>query len=258
MSFAPPGYSAARIGQARVIARSDVLSFVRDAITSGETLYEYAASQPHAEAISGRQTVYAIPGPNTHRWILRHLSHGGWLASLTRDRFLRVGLPRPFNELRVAWQLREIGIPTPEVVAAAIYTDGIVYRGDIARQEVSPARDLANCLFSKPDLTGAERTATLAAAGRLVRRLHRAGVIHPDLNLRNILIESVSGSALAYILDVEKCRTVAQVPRWRRREMLQRLKRSARKFERREGRQITDEEWRRFHSAYADPDDGDE
>lgn len=258
MSLAPPGYAAERIGQARLIARSDVLAFVREAIAAGDTLYEYAASQPEAEAISGRQTAYAIPGPNAHRWVLRHLSHGGWLAPLTRDRFLRVGPPRPFNELRVAWQLREIGIPTPEVVAAVVYTDGIVYRGDVARQEVSPARDLASCLFAEPALIGAERLATLAAAGRLVRRLHSAGVIHPDLNLRNILIEGAGESPLAYILDVEKCRTVARVPRWRKREMLGRLRRSARKFERRDGGRVTQEEWRRFHSAYADADDGDE
>lgn len=257
MSLAPPGYKERRIAGAHVIVRSDALGFVEEALAASGTLYDYAAARPEADTLAGRQTIYVIRGPDTQRWILRHLSHGGRLAPITRDRFLRIGLPRPFNELRVAWQLREIGIPTPEVVAAAVYDERFVYRGDVAREEISPARDLASSLFGDPALNPVDRKAVLAAAGRLLGRLHGAGVIHPDLNLRNILIERSHEAARAFILDVEKCRIAAQVPRWRRRAMLIRLKRSARKFEENSGREVSDQEWKIFHSAYAEPLGGD-
>ena len=246
----PYGYVREQFERAHVIGRDDSLAFFREAIAAAGTMYDYAARHPDAEAIHGRQTVYLIPGPRGGRWVVRHLSHGGALAPLTGDRFLRFGTPRPFNELRLSVTLRERGIPTPAVAAAVVYPCGLIYRGEVARDEVTHARDLAACLFGETRLDAQRRLAALVAAGRLVRSLHDAGIIHPDLNLRNLLIQQRESTPRAYILDIEKCRDVSHVSGSQRQRMLDRLRRSARRFEERTGTRLTDDEWAALSEAY--------
>lgn len=245
-----------RIGDARVLVQDAVSEYVREAITAAGSLYAFAARREDAETIMGRGTIYVIPGPGQGRWVIRHLSHGGLLAPLTGDLFPAFGVERPFNEFRIAQRLREMGVATPEVVAAAVYPSGPMYRGEVARVEIADARDLADSLFGAPTLDRRTRLDILAAAGRLLRSMHRAGLIHPDLNLRNILIELGGGRPVAHIIDLEKCRLVPHAPqRWVRR-MMRRLRRSVRKFEALTGRSIGDPEWHAFQRAYAGGEDG--
>ena len=239
-----------RIGGARVIAEPAVLEFVRTAITSSGSLYAYAAARDEAEPMKGRGTLYVISGPDSNRWVVRHLSHGGLLAPLTGDLFFPFGLERPYNELRVAKRLREVGVPTPEVLAAVVYPSGLMYRGDVARLEIPEARDLADCLFGQPDLDPAARSDILRAAGGTLGSAWRAGLIHPDLNLRNILVQFRDAEPKAFIIDLEKCRLVLQVPQTRLQRMIARLERSARKFEAQTGRRISDSEWDALREGY--------
>ena len=95
-----------------------------------------------------------------------------------------------------------------------------------------------------------QRAAALAAAGRLIGELHREGVHHPDLNLKNILIRAPTDQPSAYILDIEKCELVSSLSGPQRESMLARFSRSAHKFERREGRRISADEWKIFRAAY--------
>ncbi|KPK75509.1 MAG: hypothetical protein AMS25_18220 [Gemmatimonas sp. SM23_52] len=246
-----PGYRRERIGKAQVVAREEALPFVHAAIEAAGTLYAYAAARPEAEAIAGRGTVYVIPGPGSNRWVVRQLTHGGLLAPLTRDLFLRVGIPRPFNELYLALKLQDHGIATPGIDAAVVYPSGPLYRGEVARDEVPDALDLAACLFGET-CDARQRLAALGVSARLLGSLHRAGVIHPDLNLRNVLIQWGEETPRAYILDLEKCRTVPQISPRRQNAMLRRFRRSARRFEERTGKQLTSVEWDQFHVAYAE------
>ena len=255
MSAVGPGYSELRIGDAHAIVREGALAFVSRAVETHGSLYDYAARRPDARALKGRGTLYLIPGPGEGRWVVRRLLHGGLLAPLTGERFLRTGLPRPFNELDLSERLRERQIPTPRVTAAVVYNAGIVYRGEVARDEITGARDLGDLLFGSeaPELA---RLQALAAAGRLLRSLHEAGLIHPDLNLKNILIGADERSPRAYILDLEKCRIVASVSTSKRRRMLARFRRSARQLERRSGRAVAIAEWEAFSAAYEEADRG--
>jgi hypothetical protein len=179
-SALPPGYRQARIGSAHVIAGDAALPYVEAAVSQAVTVYDYAARHPESEAIQGRATVFVVPGPGGEPWLVRRLTHGGLLAPLTRDRFLRWGRPRPFNELWLSHRFREAGIATPQVVAAAIYTSGPVYRGEVAREYIADADDLAACLFARDGFRDERRREAMAAAGRLLRSLFEAGVVHRD------------------------------------------------------------------------------
>jgi 3-deoxy-D-manno-octulosonic acid kinase len=244
------GYARGGVGATTLIARSDLVERLESLIRRWGSLYEWAAAHARANAIRGRDTLYIVPGPDDVPWVVRRLTHGGLLAPLTGRRFLRVGLPRPFNELRVAERLRELGVPTPAVLAAVIYRSGPFYRGEVARRALENATDLAGCLFGE-GLDVARRLEAMEAAGGLVGRMHRVGLVHPDLNLRNILIEWTVTKPTAHILDLEKCR-FARLGPLRRRRMLARLQRSARRFEEESGDTISAEGWKRFRKAYSE------
>jgi tRNA A-37 threonylcarbamoyl transferase component Bud32 len=116
------------------------------------------------------------------RVVVRHSRHGGLLAPITRDLFLTP--TRAPHELSVSLQLRTAGVPTPEVVAYATYAviPGIE-RADVITREI-PGRELMS-----PE--GAEA---------LIAAMSRAGAVHPDLNMRNVLVEGTT----AYVLDVDR------------------------------------------------------
>ncbi len=247
-----PGYARASVGRADITASVDALAFVCEAIADRGSLYNYAASRPGAETLRGRGTLYVVPGPHERRWLVRRLTHGGLLAPISGDRFLLTGTPRPLNELRLSWELRELGVRTPRVQAAIVYRSAFFYRGEIAREHIDQAVDLAALLFADIDRPSIERQAALDAAGRLLGRLHQVGLVHPDLNLRNILIETADAGLHAHILDLEKCRRVERVTADQRRRMLGRLRRSARRFEGRGGAAISASEWEVFDAAYAE------
>ncbi|HEU4557334.1 MAG TPA: lipopolysaccharide kinase InaA family protein, partial [Longimicrobium sp.] len=109
---------------------------------------------------------------------------------------------------------------------------------------VPGARDLAAWLA---DGGGEERRrAVLAGAGRQVGLMHAAGVAHPDVNLRNLL---VAADDEVYLIDFDKAQvTPDPVSRGRRERDLRRLARSARKLE----ANLTPADWAAFREGYGD------
>jgi 3-deoxy-D-manno-octulosonic acid kinase len=234
------------------MARERDFALAEEMIVSSGSLYEFAANAPGARAIAGRGTLYSVATRSGERWLVRRVRHGGLLAPLTGARFWRFGVPRPFNELCLAQELTRMGIPTPEVAAAAVYRSGPYYRGEIARVELPSADDLAACLFGPAKRELAEPEELMRATGRLVAALHTAGLYHPDLNLRNVLIEHQAGAPRAHIIDLEKCALRTQLSARLRQRMLDRLRRSARRFEGRLQRTIEPAAWAAFQAAYAE------
>lgn len=227
------------------------------------TLIEAAESHPSVVRLEGRGRVALVPGPEgwaAERWVVRHYHRGGAVAGVLGDRYLRVGTPRPFREVRLLEAVRSRGVPAPEPVGAAVHGTGPFYRGDLVTRWVPDSLDLATTLFSPAGGGASDGAAAMRSAGRLVHRLHRRGVEHRDLNLKNILLTPVAGGAgeaggaaesgqtagggeagepTALILDLDRARLHAdRVPPSRAVAMIARFWRSARKWERRTGREL--------------------
>jgi RIO-like serine/threonine protein kinase len=160
---------------------SSFVAAVDAVLVSGQTLYSWASRENGARPLRGRGVSYAVVLGDT-RVVVRHSRHGGLLAPLTRDLFLAP--TRAPHELDVALRLRAAGVPTPEVVAYATYAvlPG-VWRADVVTREI----------------TGQELTSPEGAEG-LIAAMGRAGAVHPDLNMRNVMVEG----ATAYVLDVDR------------------------------------------------------
>lgn len=245
----PDGYVRFQSGRARVVALASLADAIAEAMAD-DTLYDYARRHPQARSFLGRAVSYAVPLPgNVARVVVRHTRHGGLLAAITGDRFL---IPRAPRELAAVTRLRAAGVRTPEIIAFATYpAGGIFSRTDVATREVTPARDLGMLLLAPqpPDV----RADALAATAELLRQLAAAGVRHPDLNVKNVLISPAGsgGRALAWALDVDTVRFRTPGDAAVATANVERLTRSLAKWRRLYGLPISDDEMATLRAAAA-------
>ena len=213
---------------------------VRTALEAG-TLYDYAARHQASRSFSGRGIAYAAPLPNGEPVVVRHNRHGGLLASLTGDRF--VAPTRAPYELEVALRLEAAAVPTPTILAYAIYPAGLLFRrSDVASREIPASSDLAAVLTTG---SSTERRAALESAATLIGLLSASGGRHHDLNLKNILVAAESDrrdAPVAYVLDVDRVEFGRPGDSRVTERNLDRFMRSARKWRELQGARIEEAE----------------
>ena len=227
----PDGYAHQRIGRTELVVRVDAMEPIARVLAAAAPsdeapLAAWAARQPARRELQGRGAVHAVALPDGRRVVVRHVRHGGLLAGLTGDRF---ALPtRAPAELRAAVRLAAAGVPTPTVVAYALYPAGpLLRRVDVVTDEIPGGLDLPAALAAWPQLAPALVDATAA----LLVVLARAGARHPDLNVKNVLLTPPDGATppLAHVLDVDRVVFEADAAAVRRAN-LWRLLRSVRKL----------------------------
>lgn len=200
---APPGYTRTQVGDATVVARNDAVDGVCEAFKGVRTLHCWAATLPGARAYQGRATAWGarLPG-TTLDVVVRHSRHGGLLAPITGDRF-RWPSRAPW-ELEASLRLLAAGVPTPALVAYALYPAGLGFcRADVATLRLPEGQDFP-ALWRAAD--AGTREDALAATAALVRLLARADALHEDLNVKNVYLAQTSGGLTAYALDVDRVR----------------------------------------------------
>lgn len=238
----PPEYDAWSLGAGGAVARRDVAGAVRSALATHASLYAWAAAQPGRIAFTGRGETYGVVLGGVGA-VVRHARRGGVMGPLLGDRY--VGTPRFFREIAWSRRLAGAGIPTPAFLAGVWHRSRGVHRADVATARVAGS-DLAAILFGDAPPAGAARGAILRAVGRLVRRLHAAGVVHPDLQLRNVLVAGERPEA--WLLDVDSCREAAGDGA--RQRNLRRFYRSWEKWNRLRGPRLTAGDREAFEAGY--------
>jgi 3-deoxy-D-manno-octulosonic acid kinase len=179
----------------------------------------WAARGELIEVTGGRGSAWFISGDG--RWVLRHYRRGGWIARLSRDRYLWAGETRvrAFAEYRVLAELVRGGLPVPNPVAARYRRSGPFYRCDLITQRIAGARPLSSVLSLGP-----VNEDTWREVGAAVARLHAAGADHADLNAHNILV-GIDGAVSVIDFDRGMLRTPGESGAWAARN-LSRLHRS--------------------------------
>lgn len=132
--------------------------------------------------------------------VLRRYLRGGWAARFSRDRYVFTGFgrSRPLREARMLARLAQIGLPVPEPLAALCERNGLHYRGALLTRRIEAARPLADLLPA-----GEPGPAVWGRVGEVVRRLHDAGVVHADLNARNVLVDD---GGEVWLIDFDRAR----------------------------------------------------
>ena len=86
--------------------------------------------------------------------------------------------------------------------------------------------------------------AALTAAGSLMKKMASAGVGHPDVNAKNVLIHGDPEAPAAMLLDLDRCVISEPPPGAPLTPMYRRLERSLAKWEGRTGIKLSEEELR--------------
>lgn len=107
-----------------------------------------------------------------------------------------------------------------------------MYRGVLAIEEIPEASDGLELLKRARDLSELQRTqlykSILPKAGRLVALCHNNGLVHTDLNIKNIMVCPEPFSL--HVIDLDRCRIEKKpLSDSQRRSQLERLFRSLKK-----------------------------
>ena len=175
---------------------------------------------------SGRGATAIVDGGHGARWRLKAMRRGGRLAAIWRDRYPSVR--RLVATLSASAEARQRGVPTAQPIALIVEVGphGLA-RGAMAFAEIEGSEDLARRVVRKT-ATRADLVATIGA----VRAMHDRGVVHPDLNLGNILLRPRAGDAPeVFLVDFDRATfTPGPLPFAPRQAALRRLERSCAKL----------------------------
>lgn len=176
----------------------------------------------------GREPHPLIRLPNGERVLVRSYRRGGLLRHLNRKYYFRG--QRALEELRATIRADAAGGRVPEVIAAAERRSGLAYTATLTTRWIEGAVVGVTWLRTA---AAAERAALLSELGRQIALIHTAGISHPDLTLRNLLVVDKPGQPEpeVYLLDFDRARlSDGPVPPARRARDLLRLGRFARKL----------------------------
>jgi len=206
----PDGFRHVQEGHAFAIVRDE----------GGEKIAEALLHHAGCETLSatGRGTVFRFAWKEGCNGILRRHKRGGLMRFLSRDRYLFVN--RPLEEFKIHVCVLERGVPAPGVLGVCWWRRGLCYSGALATKEL-PGVDLDTWLREEGADSGAVKP-VLRACGERIRAMHDAGVVHRDLQVKNLF---VSGDTI-FLLDFDRARVGTCVGNWRRMCSLLRLRRS--------------------------------
>jgi hypothetical protein len=222
----PPGFKKVVDERgARLIVRQD------QELSISISMCRDSSAQEEPSRFVGREKLRSFRLGNGETALIRTYRHGGVFGPITGCMFF-TWPPRPFRELGITEELHRRGLPTVEVYGACVEPIwGPLYRGWLITRELKGARDLW-LAFQSGFVREVGVGVVLRAVAKSLRSLHREGVYHRDLNLKNILICADSRDVQGYIIDFDKAKLfLGGLPRELAKRNLDRLLRSIRKYD---------------------------
>jgi 3-deoxy-D-manno-octulosonic acid kinase len=206
---------------------------------------EHWRAQGSLQEVAGGRASIAVINAAEQRWVLRHYRRGGFIAGLSRDRYIFLGedRTRSFAEWRLLAELRRRGLPVPAPVAARYVAGVLTYTADLITEHLPDCRTLADAI------TGTQLPREQwSAIGRTIAAFHREGVHHADLNAHNILLEHAVAPRV-YLLDFDRGQ-IRTRGSWEP-EVLARLRRSLEKIRsQRRNVAFAEEQWAWLIAGY--------
>jgi hypothetical protein len=216
----------------------------------------------HGRASGGRGAIARVASGAGPALLLKKYRHGGVLRAVLPDLF--VGSGRMLGDLAASERARGHGVPCAAVAGLVLVRGGgPLWSGYLLTEEIADAVTLDRALGSfqegsgEPLGTGGASVGRSSAkarhlaeiAVRTVRRLHDAGVLHRDLNLRNLLVRGEE----VFVIDLDGARIAESPTAAQRFANLSRLDRSYVKIFREIG-PLTHEDRRAILDLYCEGD----
>ncbi|MDY0268752.1 lipopolysaccharide kinase InaA family protein [Trichloromonas sp.] len=118
---------------------------------------------------------------------------------------------RALKSWRAGWQFLELGVPTPKPLACLEERRfRLLGRSYVLFEQIDNAVSL---LDAWPTFTGERRRNMLGKLGGLIGRMHRLGLVHGDLNWRNILVRQRLSGTEAFLVDLDGSRFLGKMNR---------------------------------------------
>jgi hypothetical protein len=202
VSAVPSGFVVIREGPRSIYVDA---SLEQDARTRG--LFDWAAWEralASGTQASGRGASAVVAGPEGTRWRLKWMRRGGRFARLRNDRYRSAS--RLTDALAVSVEALARGVATARPVMLLLERDAWWgTRGSMAFVEIERAHDLAS-IARDGQLTLDDLIGAIGA----VRAMHDKGILHPDLNLGNLLLRRRPGAvAEAFVIDFDRAKMQA-------------------------------------------------
>ncbi len=227
----PPGYVVIREGNQTRVVKTELERHLRSLMTKP---FEELAGLEHAQRIAtGRAgpITLAVPGP-AGRVFIRPYAHGGLLGPLRGKTFS--GPARAYNELNVCHVATSLNLPVPALIG--LTTRRISpkkWRMEAWSWWIRGASPLSVYLKDM-ELGSSMRCELMRDVAAAVKRCHDAGLVHGDLNARNIIVVPPSEteqtdlprSHTIRIIDLDKAELVASLSDKIRQSQIRRLFRS--------------------------------
>ncbi len=242
----PDGFRLLEAGKRVVVAKEGWEEVLRG--LGEKDRRELEADYPGLEYLRGRGRPMVLP-TDRGKVVVRHYYHGGVLRGLTGDLFL--GDSRPLRELRFLAEAEGSGINVPEVLGLLIERGPAgLTRADLITLFLPESVDLLSYYREGPDR---RRREIIAEAAREISRMHRSGIFHGDLQLKNVLLQKTPSGRRIFLLDFDKARSMPSPEKEAALKNLLRFHRSFKKMQQvKPG--ISDRDPVRFLLAYS-PDD---
>lgn len=183
---------------------------------------DYIRAHDHRVETAGGRGTALLFERDGRELVSRHYWRGGLWGKLAGDRFFRgaKGSARAFDEFLLLQRLCHRGLPVPEPYLARKITSGLCCRNDLVTLRISQSRNLADIIRDR-ELSPEE----MERIGKVLAQFFAAGVLHTDLNIRNILLDT---SGAVFIIDFDKC-SDRGINDAQKQTMVARLRRSFRK-----------------------------
>lgn len=243
MASDPDGFLRHELESDVCVLRADVADALMAAGVRNPESWRATATRVYG----GRASTFGVSIAGVGDVCVRPYVHGGAMRHLTGDRYAGDG--RFARELALLVEATAADVPVTQPLGyVSRRTTGVLRRGWLLTVEERAASDVLAYLESGPP--PASRHATVRTAGRAVRRLHDAGIDHPDLHLANLLRLS---DERVLVLDLDAATSGAPLTRERRLAGLFRLDRHAEK-QRARGATVARTDRLRLLRAYAADD----
>jgi hypothetical protein len=221
-----PGFTCFRAGDGRrlLYLRGDLAldaALILDRIDQLE-------GEPHPGA-GNRHSGFLIKLEADVQLFFRRAMRGGLMRYVSRDLYIGIR-PRALRELKVAAEAWRRRIPVAEPVGGLLESVApMVYRDAILTRAIA---GMTLWDFLRTDDDPHVRAHVFERARQSIDVMHRGGLYHADLNLRNLFVTHAGEDFAVKILDLDKARLYARpLSPSLCRANLRRLLRSARKLD---------------------------
>jgi serine/threonine protein kinase len=237
-------------------------SLVRLGIMNPAELLARSMATGH-KRFTGRGSLASLPLEETDgvRVVLKQCLRGGLIRHFSSHIFC--GGNRPFDEMRANHAIIDRGVKTAEVIAAVKErVFGPFYRAYLFSLELPRCIDLTSYLNLLQNKSREQRFRAKAgifeALAHSFSAMHRSGIYHRDLHLKNVLLSEVTPhqAAEVFIIDFDRAVVKARLRTGEKLNNLFRFNRSIEKFRVFSGGVVTRGDQMRLCRAYlADNDD---